>query len=92
MIPVPSSGILDAVEGLEDAARVAYVTQIEITARLKDYIAAWPQGSSYLGFVFARAPQPAQVESALRQAHALLHFHLSARLPVEHPVTGKISA
>jgi biotin carboxylase len=91
MIPVPRSGIFEGVEGLEDAARVPGVTEIEITARLKDYIAAWPEGASYLGFVFARAAEPATVESALRQAHAKLHFHFSTRLPVEHPATRKIS-
>jgi ATP-grasp domain-containing protein/L-aminoacid ligase-like protein len=92
MIPVPRSGIFDGVGGIDDAARVRHVTQIEITARLKDYIEAWPRGSSYLGFIFARAPRPAEVESALREAHSLLRFKFSARLPVQHPVTGKVSA
>jgi biotin carboxylase len=91
MIPVPRSGIFEGVEGLEDAARVPGITEIEITARLKDYVAAWPEGASYLGFIFARAAEPAAVESALRQAHAKLHFHFSTRLPVEHPATRKIS-
>lgn len=91
MIPVPHSGIFDGVKGIEDATLVRHLTQIEITARLKDYIAAWPQGSSYLGFIFARAPEPALAETALREAHARLHFVLSQRLPVRHPVTGKVS-
>ncbi|MGB7080796.1 MAG: hypothetical protein WBD54_04080, partial [Candidatus Acidiferrales bacterium] len=91
MIPVPRSGIFERVEGLEDASRVSNITEIEITSRFKDYVAAWPEGASYLGFIFARAPEPAEAESALRQAHARLHFHFSARLPVEHPATGKIS-
>ncbi len=92
MIPVPRSGIFEAVNGLEDAKRVSNVTEIEITARLKDYIKAWPEGASYLGFIFARAAEPAEVESALRKAHAKLGFEFSERLPVEHPVTGRISA
>ncbi len=91
MIPVPRSGIFEGVEGKEDAARVPNITEIEISARLKDYVAAWPEGASYLGFIFARAVEPAEVESALRQAHARLHFRFSARLPVEHPATRKIS-
>ena len=91
MIPVPRSGIFEGVEGLEDASRVPGVTEIEITARLKDYVAAWPEGASYLGFIFARAAEPAAVESTLRQTHAKLQFRFSARLPVEHPATGKIS-
>jgi biotin carboxylase len=91
MIPVPQGGIFEGVEGIEEALRVPNVTAIEITARVKDYIAAWPEGSSYLGFIFARAAEPAEAESALRQAHAALRFHFSARLPVEHPATRKIS-
>jgi len=86
MIPVPSSGILEGVAGIEEAARLAHIESVEITARPHDYIAAWPEGSSYLGFIFARAPQPAEVESALRAAHACLCFDLRPRLPVEHPL------
>jgi biotin carboxylase len=86
MIPVPSSGILEGVAGLEEAARVPGVESVEITARLHDYVAAWPEGSSYLGFIFARATEPAAVESALRAAHACLRFDLRPRLPVEHPL------
>ena len=90
MIPVPTSGILEKVEGAEEARRVAGVTQLEITARWRDYIAAWPEGSSYLGFLFARGDTPAEVEKALREGHARLNFRLTPRLPVEHPVTGKV--
>ncbi|HLJ42478.1 MAG TPA: hypothetical protein VKT50_13390, partial [Candidatus Acidoferrales bacterium] len=92
MIPVPRSGIFERVGGLEDAERVPNVTEIRITARLKDYVAAWPEGSSYLGFIFARAETPNEAEAALRAAHAKLLFEFSPRLPVEHPVTGRISA
>ncbi|HET6200886.1 MAG TPA: ATP-grasp domain-containing protein, partial [Candidatus Acidoferrales bacterium] len=92
MIPVPRSGIFERVDGLEEAERVPSVTEIRITARLKDYVAAWPEGSSYLGFIFARAETPRDVEAALRAAHAKLFFEFSPRLPVEHPITGRISA
>jgi predicted ATP-grasp superfamily ATP-dependent carboligase len=87
MIPVPHSGVLEKVEG-EDAARaIPAITSLEITARLHDFIAAWPEGSSYLGFLFARAANPAEVEHALRKAHRKLRFTLTSRLPVEHPLT-----
>lgn len=91
MIPVPQSGVLENVEGLEDAQRTALVEEIQITARLHDYIAAWPEGSSYLGFIFARGESPEEVEAALRESHAKLQFVLTPRLPVEHPVTGKLT-
>jgi hypothetical protein len=90
MIPVPKSGILEKIEG-EDAARSAPgITALEITARLHDYISAWPEGSSYLGFLFASGESPAQVEDAIREAHSKLHFTLTPRLPVEHPATRRL--
>jgi hypothetical protein len=33
-----------------------------------------PEGKSYLGFIFARAEEPHDVDRALREAHARLHF------------------
>src|SRR5262249_21769692 len=72
MIPVPSSGVLDAVTGREQAVAVTGIEEIYITARLHDYIAAWPEGSSYLGFIFARAASAQTAETALRQAHECL--------------------
>jgi formate-dependent phosphoribosylglycinamide formyltransferase (GAR transformylase) len=85
MIPVPKSGMLEKIEG-EDAARsVPGISALEITARLHDYIAAWPEGSSYLGFLFAKGNSAEEAEEAIRSAHAKLHFELTPRLPVEHP-------
>ncbi len=85
MIPVPQSGVYERVQGLEESRAVPGVTEIEITARPHDPIAAWPEGSSYLGFIFARADKPEQVEAALREAHARLRFVITPRLPVAHP-------
>jgi biotin carboxylase len=89
MIPVPHSGILDQVEGEEQARATPGITNLEITARLHDFIAAWPEGSSYLGFLFARAATPAETEQALREAHRQLRFTLTPRLPVEHPLSRR---
>jgi biotin carboxylase len=90
MIPVPRSGIFEGVDGIEEAEKISGVTEIRITARLRDYVAAWPEGASYLGFIFSRGDSVAGVEAALRAAHAALQFRFSPRLPVEHPVTRKI--
>jgi biotin carboxylase len=92
MIPVPRSGIFEGVEGLEDAEKIQGIDEIRITARLRDYVAAWPEGSSYLGFIFARGESPEQTEAALRTAHTKLQFRFSPRLPVEHPATGRVRA
>jgi hypothetical protein len=90
MIPVPRSGILENVEGQEAAQATPGISSLEITARLHDFIAAWPEGSSYLGFIFARASEPAAVELALREAHRKLRFTLTPRLPVEHPLSHTV--
>jgi biotin carboxylase len=85
MIPVPESGIFSGVAGLENGAATPGVTEILITARVHDYIAAWPEGSSYLGFIFAAGENPEFVENALRLAHKKLHFQITPRLTVQHP-------
>ena len=92
MIPVPKSGLFEAVGG-EDAARAAPgISDLLITARLHDYIAAWPEGSSYLGFLFANGKLPEDVEQAIRRAHEKLEFTITPRLPVEHPATRRMSS
>jgi hypothetical protein len=89
MIPVPKSGILERIKGEEAARTMKGITELIITARLHDYIAAWPEGSSYLGFIFARGKEPAEVEASIRAAHKKLAFSIVPRLPVEHPASGR---
>jgi len=91
MIPVPKSGVLEAVSGEEIARSVPCITDLAITARLHDAIAAWPDGSSYLGFIFAREDTPEKVEHALREAHDKLSFSIVPALPVEHPATRRMT-
>ena len=90
MIPVPRSGILEKVDGVEEAIATPGISGLEITARLHDFIAAWPEGASYLGFLFARGATAEVTEKALRQAHGKLRFTLTARLPVEHPLSHTV--
>lgn len=92
MIPIPESGILESVSGVEAARATHRITELIITARLRDYIAAWPEGSSYLGFLFARGNTPEEVEQAIREAHKKLKFRIAPRLPVEHPATHRLPA
>jgi hypothetical protein len=91
MIPVPKSGMLEGVTGEEAARSTLGITELIITARLHDYIAAWPEGSSYLGFLFARGSAPEEVEQAIRRAHEKLGFTITPRLPVEHPAAGRMN-
>jgi len=92
MIPVPHSGIVESVSQVESARATHRITDLVITARFHDYIAAWPEGSSYLGFLFARGNTPEEVERALHEAHRKLRFSITPRLPVEHPATHRLPA
>ena len=77
MIPIPGAGVLRAVEGLAEARAVPGIEEIEITLPLKHNLVPLPEGSSYLGFIFARADSPAEAEAALRAAHRRLRFVVS---------------
>ena len=72
MIPIPQAGILRRVEGVLAAGKVPYVDEVVIHVREGYELVPLPEGSSYLGFIFARAPSAAQAEAALRAAHACL--------------------
>ena len=85
MIPIPGAGILTGVEGVEEARRVPGVTGVEISARVGQPITPLPEGASYLGFIFARADDPATAEATLREAHAKLRFGIKPEIPVLQP-------
>ena len=79
MIPIPRAGVLRGVRGLTDARRVPGIDDVTISAVVGRPLVPLPEGSSYLGFIFARAGSPAKVESALRAAHARLSFDIETR-------------
>ena len=82
MIPIPTAGMLKAVYGVDDALTVPQITGVEITAKLHHPLVPLPEGASYLGFIFARGDGPAEVETAIRQAHSLLRFDIRREIPV----------
>ena len=82
MIPIPKGGILKTVYGVEEARTVPHVTGVEISIKPRTAVVPLPEGNSYLGFIFARADDPATVEQALREGHALLRFDIAPMLPV----------
>ena len=82
MIPIPKGGILRGYSGVEEAQAVPHVTGVEITVKPGAPIVPIPEGNSYLGFIFARADDPATAEAALREAHARLRFDIAATLPI----------
>jgi hypothetical protein len=82
MLPIPRTGTLRAVRGIEEARAVPAIEDLVITARLGNKITALPEGHSYLGFAFARAATPGDVEAALRSAHAKLAVEISPKIPI----------
>jgi biotin carboxylase len=82
MIPIPRAGILRGVDGIDRARDVAGIEDVVISIRVGETVVPLPEGASYLGFIFARGESPADVEAALRQAHARLAFDIASRLPV----------
>lgn len=77
MLPIPSSGILEEVRGLEAARAVPGVSGVEITVGPGRSVRPLPEGDRYLGFVFARGGTPEEVERSLRAAHAALHVRIA---------------
>jgi biotin carboxylase len=77
MIPIPRAGILREVRGLDEARAVPGIVEATITIALTQEVVPLPEGSSYLGFLFARADTPAAVEAALREAHGRLEFDIA---------------
>ncbi len=88
MIPIPRAGILKSVHGEAEARAVPGIEGLEITARLHYPLLPLPEGDSYLGFLFARGCSPAEVEAALRAAHARLSFGIASELSVASARSG----
>jgi biotin carboxylase len=68
MLPIERGGTLVEVRGREDALEVEGIVGLEITVPLGRTLTPLPDGDRYLGFLFARAESPAEVEAALREA------------------------
>jgi biotin carboxylase len=76
MLPIEEAGTLREVRGIDAARAVPGVQDVRITIPSGRPLVPLPEGDRYLGFVFARGETPAQVEAALRQAHAALQIVL----------------
>jgi biotin carboxylase len=72
MLPIPRAGVLEAVTGQEEARATPHIAGLEISIAPGKPVQPLPEGDRYLGFLFAKAETPEQVEQALRQAHAHL--------------------
>jgi hypothetical protein len=88
MMPIPRRGIFRGVHRVEQARGVVGVEDVRVTAKPDQTLIPLPEGASYLGFIFARAPRPAEVEQALRQAHARLEFAIDPEVRVVRSMHG----
>jgi hypothetical protein len=73
MLPVPRTGVLRSVEGRADAEAVPGISGVTITIPRGRHVRPLPDGDQYLGFVFAEAATPDEVEKALTTASQRLH-------------------
>ena len=76
MIPIPEAGILENVDGELEARAVKHINDLEISIRNGQRLIPLPDGNQYLGFIFAKAETPKEVEAALREAHGHLKFEI----------------
>ncbi|MGD8642573.1 MAG: ATP-grasp domain-containing protein [Gammaproteobacteria bacterium] len=74
MIPTPRAGILRRVEGTLRAQKIPGIDAVHIAIREGHELKTLPHGASYLGFMFASAESPQEVETALRHAHNELNI------------------
>lgn len=84
MIPITASGILKRVEGLTEAMQTEYVRDIEIHINPGYELIPLPEGASYLGFIFAQAPEFEQTYAALKQAYSKLRFVTQPRWELQN--------
>jgi biotin carboxylase len=68
MLPVPRAGVLRSVEGRASAEAVPGITGVTITIPPGRQVRPLPAGDQYLGFIFAEASTPDDVEKALTTA------------------------
>ena len=76
MLPIPNAGVLHEVRGQDDARAVPGIGGVEITVAPGRSVRPLPEGDRYLGFIFAKADTPDEVEAALREAHGWLDVEI----------------
>jgi biotin carboxylase len=82
MIPLPRSGVLVSVDGVEAARALRGIDGIVIAAQPGEALRAQPEGNRYVGFIFASGNSAMEVERALRAAHEYLTIHVKPLLAI----------
>jgi hypothetical protein len=76
MLPIEAPGVIEEVTGRDAALAVDGVVGVEISIPVGRPVVPLPEGDRYLGFIFARAPTPPEVEAALRRAADCIEVRL----------------
>ncbi len=82
MIPIPKRAMLKRVDGEAAARTVPHVEDVHVTAKIGQVLEPLPEAGSYLGFIFARGDSTADVDAAVRAAHARLSFTIDSAIEV----------
>lgn len=74
MLPIPRAGVFRELRGQHRASAVPGIEELVVAAQPGERLVPLPEGTRYLGFLFARAETPEAVERALREAHGHLEL------------------
>jgi biotin carboxylase len=74
MLPIPRAGTLREVRGTDRARDVPGIAGLQISIAPGRRVEPLPEGDRYLGFMFAKASTPEDVEAALREAHSRIEI------------------
>jgi biotin carboxylase len=85
MLPVPRAGRLVSVRGAERARSIDGIVDVVVTVGPDEEVVPLPDGDRYVGFVFARAPDPDTCELTLRRAWDALDVEVADEVPAGRP-------
>jgi len=91
MIPVPNSGVFEAVSGEEAARSVPGIPTWRSPPGCTMPLLHGPTAQAIWDFFLRRETRRERVEQALREAHEKLIVFDYAALPVEHPATRRMT-
>ena len=80
MLCPSSAGVFVGIDGVESASKIDGIESIEITAKPGQNVQPVPDGSDYLGFVFARGRTTDEVIDRLTKAESLLRAEIRSVL------------
>jgi biotin carboxylase len=89
MLPIAAGGVLIDVTGREEILKIPGIVAMELTIAPGRPLVPLPEGNRYLGFVFARADSPEEVEAALRAALAGLHVRVRPSQTLKSLAAGR---